>query len=86
MNVFVFPPSVISCMFFKISGECTTIIVAHRLSTIRKANVIVFVSDGQIVEKGSHSELMASKGAYYQLVSSQGITDTSDMEGIDTFS
>lgn len=66
---------------FQVSGECTTIIVAHRLSTIRKANIIFFVSDGKVVEKGSHSELMAAQGAYYKMVTSQGITDTSDMEG-----
>ncbi|CAH1967884.1 unnamed protein product [Acanthoscelides obtectus] len=61
-----------------ISGQCTTIIVAHRLSTIRNANVIVFVADGKVVEKGSHAELMAAKGAYHKLVSSQNITDTSE--------
>nr|CAH7755523.1 unnamed protein product [Callosobruchus chinensis] len=61
-----------------ISGNCTTIIVAHRLSTIRNANVIVFVADGKVVEKGSHAELVAAKGAYYNLVSSQNITDTSE--------
>lgn len=72
---------VIDFSSFQISGERTTIIVAHRLSTIRKANMIVFVADGKVVEKGSHSELMAAKGAYYNLVTSQGITDTSQMEG-----
>ncbi|XP_018573284.1 multidrug resistance protein 1-like isoform X2 [Anoplophora glabripennis] len=64
-----------------ISGECTTIIVAHRLSTIRNANVIVVVSEGRVVEKGSHAELMAAQGVYYNLVSSQGITETSDLKG-----
>lgn len=44
--------------------------------------MIVFISDGKVEEKGKHSELMAAKGAYYNLVTSQGITDTSDEEGI----
>nr|CAD1918043.1 ABCB transporter [Chrysochus auratus] len=62
-----------------VSHECTTIIVAHRLSTIRKANVIAFVSDGRVIEHGTHAELMAEQGSYYKLVSSQGITDTSNI-------
>ncbi|KAJ8922242.1 hypothetical protein NQ315_004179, partial [Exocentrus adspersus] len=64
-----------------VSGECTTIIVAHRLSTIRNANIIVFISEGCVVEKGSHAELMAAKGAYYKMVSSQGITETTENAG-----
>ncbi|KAJ8964325.1 hypothetical protein NQ314_004995, partial [Rhamnusium bicolor] len=64
-----------------VSGECTTIIVAHRLSTIRNANIIVFVLDGRVMEKGTHSELMAAQGYYYNMVSSQGITDTTESKG-----
>ncbi|GJQ81868.1 hypothetical protein Trydic_g9894 [Trypoxylus dichotomus] len=54
-----------------VSKECTTIIVAHRLSTIRNANKIIVFSDGQIVETGTHDELMALKSAYYNLVITQ---------------
>nr|DAC81112.1 TPA_exp: multidrug resistance transporter 3 [Leptinotarsa decemlineata] len=56
----------------KVSGECTTIIVAHRLSTIRRANVIIFISNGKVVEKGTHCELMAAKGDYHKMVLAQG--------------
>ncbi|HEX4998711.1 MAG TPA: ABC transporter ATP-binding protein [Terriglobia bacterium] len=45
----------------------TTFIIAHRLSTIRYADLILIVQDGQIVERGSHSELVAARGLYYQL-------------------
>lgn len=42
----------------------TSFIIAHRLSTIRQADIIIVVSDGKIVEMGSHDELMAKNGAY----------------------
>ena len=49
----------------------TSFIVAHRLSTIESADVILVMRDGQIVEQGSHSELLARRGFYHQLYSSQ---------------
>ena len=49
----------------------TSFIVAHRLSTIRRADVILVVQDGRIIERGSHRELMAHKGAYYALYTRQ---------------
>ncbi|XP_059178862.1 ATP-dependent translocase ABCB1-like [Physella acuta] len=49
----------------------TTIIVAHRLSTIRNADKIVTLSKGRVVEVGTHTELMDKRGVYYNLVSSQ---------------
>ena len=48
-------------------GKCTTFIVAHRLSTIRKADRIAFIKDGRVAEIGSYEELMAKKGYFYQL-------------------
>ena len=49
----------------------TTIIVAHRLSTILNADVIFAFDKGQIAEFGTHQELMARKGVYYNLVITQ---------------
>ncbi|MCQ2499186.1 MAG: ABC transporter ATP-binding protein/permease [Lachnospiraceae bacterium] len=49
----------------------TSFIIAHRLSTIRNCTRIMFIDDGGIVEAGSHDELMAKKGAYYKLYTSQ---------------
>ena len=47
--------------------NCTSIVVAHRLSTIENANQIAVVDEGRIVEMGSHDELLARQGAYAQL-------------------
>lgn len=54
--------------FFK---ERTVVVVAHRLSTVKKADTIVVLEKGKIVEQGNHSELVALKGAYYNLVKDQ---------------
>jgi ATP-binding cassette subfamily B protein len=49
----------------------TVVVVAHRLSTVKKADQIVVLEKGQIVEKGTHNELVAKRGAYYHLVKDQ---------------
>ncbi len=49
----------------------TVVVVAHRLSTVKNADQIVVLDKGKIVEKGSHKELTAMKGAYYNLVKNQ---------------
>lgn len=49
----------------------TVVVVAHRLSTVKKADQIVVLEKGQIVEKGTHKELVAVKGAYFNLVKDQ---------------
>ncbi|HET9591213.1 MAG TPA: ABC transporter ATP-binding protein [Anaerolineales bacterium] len=49
----------------------TAFVIAHRLSTIRNADIILFLKDGQIVERGKHEELLANQGFYYDLYMSQ---------------
>lgn len=53
----------------------TTIMIAHRLSTLRKANKIIVVDKGEIIEMGSPEELMALKGKYYKLIQIQTMSD-----------
>ena len=49
----------------------TSLIIAHRLSTIQDADCIVVMDQGRIVEQGSHDELLAKKGKYYELYNTQ---------------
>jgi ATP-binding cassette subfamily B protein len=49
--------------------------IAHRLSTLRKANKIVVVDKGRILECGTPEELLAKKGKYYKLVQIQSMND-----------
>ena len=53
----------------------TTLMIAHRLSTLRKANKIIVVDKGEIIEMGSPEELMALKGKYYKLIQIQTMSD-----------
>jgi ABC-type multidrug transport system fused ATPase/permease subunit len=59
-----------------LSGR-TVITIAHRLSTVMKADLICFMEDGRIVEKGSHAELVARGGRYSQVVRKQVWQDSS---------
>ena len=44
---------------------CTRVIVAHRISAVRNADEILYLKDGEIAERGTHQELLARKGLYY---------------------
>jgi ATP-binding cassette subfamily B (MDR/TAP) protein 1 len=64
----------------KAARETTTLIVAHRLSTVKNVDRIFAMKDGQVEETGTHDELMAMKGFYYNLVNSQVFADNVDEE------
>lgn len=56
----------------------TSFVIAHRLSTVRDADVILVMRDGKVVERGTHSELLARKGYYYRLYTQQFVQESSD--------
>lgn len=57
--------------FLKMMENRTSFVIAHRLSTIRNASLILVLQNGQVVEQGTHNELLERKGAYYTLYNSQ---------------
>lgn len=61
--------------FGELSVGRTTLIIAHRLATIREADRIVLIEDGQIKESGSHDELMAKNGSYAKLYHAQALKE-----------
>jgi ATP-binding cassette subfamily B (MDR/TAP) protein 1 len=53
----------------------TTIMIAHKLSTVREADIIAVIDRGTVVEQGTHEELITARGAYYRLVAAQDLGD-----------
>ena len=60
----------------------TTFVIAHRLSTIRRADLILLMEDGRVVERGTHEELMRARGAYHQMVRRQMESHVEDGAGV----
>lgn len=59
----------------KIAGSKTLIVIAHRLSTVKRADCIIVLKDGTVAEQGSHAELMEKGGVYRHLVEVQSIKE-----------
>jgi ATP-binding cassette subfamily B protein len=60
----------------------TTFVIAHRLSTIRRADVILLMEDGGVIERGTHAELMRAGGTYYEMVIRQMEQQLEDAEKV----
>jgi len=77
--------AVVQAALDKINTGRTTIIIAHRLSTVRNADLIVALQDGKVKEKGTHEELMEIKGLYHSLVERQmaGKEDIEELNQLD---
>lgn len=57
----------------RLMAERTTLVIAHRLSTVRNANAIMVLENGEVIERGDHDDLLAQKGRYYDLYT--GLTE-----------
>ena len=51
----------------RLMADRTTLVIAHRLSTVRNADAILVLEHGEIMERGNHEQLLALKGRYYEL-------------------
>jgi ATP-binding cassette subfamily B multidrug efflux pump len=60
--------------------QATTFIIAHRISAVKNADIIIYVENGSIIEQGTHDQLLAKKGRYYEIYCDQ----FKDFEGIET--
>jgi ATP-binding cassette subfamily B protein len=58
----------------------TTFVIAHRLSTVRRADLILLMEEGRVIERGRHEELMSARGGYYEMVRRQMETPAGDLE------
>ncbi|OCT75760.1 ATP-binding cassette sub-family B member 5 isoform X1 [Xenopus laevis] len=76
--------AVVQAALDKASKGRTTVVVAHRLSTIWTADIIVVIEKGSVVEQGTHTELMEKKGLYYSLATTQTVQLSDDNETIET--
>ena len=59
----------------KLMNGRTTFVIAHRLSTVKNSDCIMVLEQGRIIERGSHDELIAQKGRYYQLYTGNAIAE-----------
>jgi ABC-type multidrug transport system fused ATPase/permease subunit len=57
-------------------------VIAHRLSTVRRADLILLMEEGRVIERGNHESLMAARGVYYEMVRRQMDSHGEPMETV----
>lgn len=67
--------------YFQAQEGRTTVVVAHRLTTIRNVDLIYVFKNGTVIESGNHEELMKIKGHYYDMVMMQTFPEPAQMKG-----
>jgi ATP-binding cassette subfamily B protein/subfamily B ATP-binding cassette protein MsbA len=60
----------------------TTFVIAHRLSTVRRADLILLMEDGRVIERGTHEQLMNARGGYHKMVLRQMESDGQNAESL----
>jgi ATP-binding cassette, subfamily B (MDR/TAP), member 1 len=73
---------VVQAALDKVSQTRTTVMIAHKLSTIQKADKIIVMNQGRVIEQGTHEALLAAGGAYSRLVNAQNLAATEEGEAV----
>ncbi|WEW57796.1 multidrug-resistance transporter mdr5 [Emydomyces testavorans] len=76
--------AVVQAALDKVSQTRTTVLIAHKLSTVKKADNIIVINKGEVVEQGTHEELLEAHGAYWNLVNAQNLATVADEDSSDT--
>lgn len=63
----------LACLY-QLAGKKTIVAIAHRLSTIRHADMILVLENGEIVERGTHDELLEKQGIYYRMIKGAAVS------------
>lgn len=75
--------AVVQAALDRVSRTRTTVLIAHKLSTVKKADNIIVMNKGEVIEQGTHEELLDSRGAYWNLVNAQNLTTVADGDSSD---
>ncbi|EGE02200.1 multidrug resistance protein [Trichophyton equinum CBS 127.97] len=76
--------AIVQAALDKVSQTRTTVLIAHKLSTVKKADNIIVMNKGQVIEQGTHESLLDTKGQYWSLVNAQNLSLASDDSSSDT--
>lgn len=76
--------AVVQAALDRVSRSRTTILIAHKLSTVKKADNIAVMNKGQVIEQGTHESLLEAQGAYWKLVNAQSLTSEHEEATSDT--